>query len=452
MSKISQGLIWSGIERISYQGVQLILTLIIARLVNPSDYGIVAMLTVFLSLAQVIVDSGFANALIQKINRTEADFSTVFWFNLFIGIFLYIVIWISSPSIAGFYSMPQLDMAMKIIAINLIINAVSIIQKTKLIITLNFRRQAYISFISIIISGSLGVFLALKGYGYWALVIQTLTNNLINSLLLWIMGKWIPSMVFSLISLKKLFSFGSNLMIASLLDVFYNNIYSLVIGKKYNSTELGFYNRAYMFGSFPFTNISTIISRVMYPSWCKLNSDDKLVTAFIRTIRLLAFIVLPISLAMGVLSEQIIRLTLTEKWLPMRPYFIIISLAFVAYPLTAINDTLLKVKGRTELFLKTEVIKKIIGITLLIISLPFGIFAICLGLGMYFLSSLFVNMAYSRKILGIKIRTQLKALLPIIFIGAVALLFYILPHIFLRKPKMINWFKLGAGFKNFFLH
>ncbi|MCC8019584.1 MAG: lipopolysaccharide biosynthesis protein, partial [Rikenellaceae bacterium] len=365
MNKLSQGLIWSGIERISYQGIQLILTLIIARLVSPSDYGIVAMLTVFLSLAQVIVDSGFANALVQKRDRTETDFSTVFWFNLFIGIILYFVLWLSAPSIAGFYSMPQLDLAMKVIAINLIVNAISIIQKTKLVIAINFKRQAYISFVSILVSGSLGVVLALKGFGYWALVIQTLANNSVNSILLWILGRWSPSWVFSWESLKGLFSFGSKLMMSSLLDVFYNNIYSLVIGKKYKSSDLGFYNRAYMFGSFPFTNISIIISRVMYPSWCKLDSDEQIIEAFFRTLKFIACIVFPISLAMVILSEPIIRITLTEKWLPMRPYFIIISLAFIAYPLTAINDTLLKVKGRTDLFFKTEIIKKIIGIILL---------------------------------------------------------------------------------------
>ncbi|MEG2318320.1 MAG: lipopolysaccharide biosynthesis protein [Rikenellaceae bacterium] len=269
----TSSVLWSAIERFSVQGAQYIISIIIARLLIPSDYGLIAMLSIFIAISQTFIDGGFANALIQKKERTEVDYSTVFYFNIAIAVVLYIILYLSSPYIAAFYNEQKLDLITKIVGVTLIINSFGIVQQTKLTIALDFKRQAIASLIAVIISGAVGIFMAYEGYGVWALVWHTLLNNLLRVILMWFFAHWHPILSFSINSFKEMFSFGSKILLSSLLHTIYTNLYTLVIGKKFAASELGFYNRASTLAQFPSTNFTNVIAKAVYPIQCRMQDD-----------------------------------------------------------------------------------------------------------------------------------------------------------------------------------
>ena len=269
-SKTAKSVLWSAIERFSVQGIQFLLSIIIARLVLPSDYGMIAMVVIFLSIAQTLIDSGFSTALIQKQDRSDKDYSTVFYFNLVLGLLLYLVLYCGAPWIASFYELPVLTTVTRVIGLNLIFISLSIVYRAKLTILLDFRRQALVSLISVIISGVIGIYFAYKGYGVWALVIQTLLNNFLCTFFLWLFTPHIALNSFSILSFKQLFGFGSKLLLAGLLDSIYMNLYTLVIGKRYDSTALGYYNRTSTIAQFPSNNLAKIVNRALLTIFAKL--------------------------------------------------------------------------------------------------------------------------------------------------------------------------------------
>lgn len=263
--KTISGVIWSAIERFSLQGIQFSINIIMARLLLPSDYGIIAMLGIFLQISQSFVDSGFTNALIQKNDRTDIDFSTVFYFNISIAIFFYIVIFITAPFIADFYRMPVLVDVARVVGLTLIINSLSAIHKTKMTIDVDFKTQSKISLLAVLISGIVGIYMAYSGYGIWALVCQSLLNATLLTILFYYFSHWFPLFVFSINSFKQLFSFGSKLLISGLIHTIYHNLYSIVIGRRFSAVDLGYYTRAEQFAVFPSANLNAIISRVTFP-------------------------------------------------------------------------------------------------------------------------------------------------------------------------------------------
>ena len=273
-----KGVVWSAVERFSVQGIQFVLSIVIARLVAPSEYGLIAMLGIFMAIAQTFIDSGFSNALVQKKDRTEVDFSTVFYFNIVVALLVYLILYFSAPYIALFYKEPLLDIITKWVGVNIIISAFSIVQRAKLTIQLDFKTQAKASLISVVASGVLGIFFAYYGYGVWALVTQALLNNLLDTLLLWLFAHWMPKWKFSYQSFKQLFSFGSKLLLSGLLHSVYLNLYTLVIGRKYSATDVGYYNRSYSIAQYPSVNIVMIISRAIYPLQCEMQDDDERLT------------------------------------------------------------------------------------------------------------------------------------------------------------------------------
>ena len=302
-----KSVIWSAIERFSVQAIQLILTIILARLISPAEFGLIAMLGIFMQVAQSFVDSGFSNALIQKKNRSEIDFSTVFYFNCAISIVTYIVLYISAPYIAQFYKEPILENVCKWIGVNLIIQGIAVVQVAKLTINLNFKTQAKASLVAITISGVLGVFLAYNGYGVWALVTQLLLNAFINTLLLFLFTKWKPTLEFSLSSLKSMFSFGSKLLLSGILHTIYTNMYSLVIGKKYNAIDVGYYNQSSQIARFPSVSLMAIITRALYPIQCKNQDNYQLLQrSFIKYLKMSCFLVFTIMTGIASLSEPLI--------------------------------------------------------------------------------------------------------------------------------------------------
>ena len=409
----AKGFIWSAIERFSVQGLQFLLGLILARLLLPTDYGLVGMLAIFLAISQSFIDSGFSSAFIQKKDRTEEDFSTTFFFNIGVGLFFYLLLFLCAPLIANFYKTPELILLTKVIGINVFITSLAVVQRAKFTIRLDFKTQAKASLVSVLIGGCMGIAMAYKGFGVWAIVIQSILQNGINTLLLWVLSKWIPMAVFSKKSFKSLFSFGSKLLGAGLLDTFFRNIYLLVIGKLFNAAELGFYTRAEQFQKMPSENITGIIQRVTFPVLSSIQDDDeKLLKAYRSFIRISVFIVFPLMIGLALVAGPLIFLLLTEKWMPVVPLLQLLCVAGMLYPVHAINLNILNVKGRSDLFLRLEVIKKSVFTVILLITIPIGIKALVIGQIFISFIGFFINTYYSGKIINYGAWKQFKDMLP----------------------------------------
>lgn len=416
----AKGVVWSGIERFSVQGVSFLLSLITARLVTPKEYGLIAMLAIFMAVAQTFIDSGFSNALIQKKDRDEVDFSTVFYFNLAVSAVIYVGLYICAPFIAGFYNQPELTVITRWVGLNLILGSLSVVQRTRLNIDLNFKFQAKVSLASVIISGIVGIAMAYNGYGVWALVAQGLLGNLLTALFLWIAAKWRPLLTFSVNSFRRMFSFGSKLLVSSLLHTNYLNLYTLVIGKIYNASDMGFYNRAYTISQYPSTNIVMIISRAVYPVQCEHQDDDNwLEGMFIVYLRMSCYIVFPLMVLLAVIAEPLVLTVLTEKWLPAAQLISILAIAYMWTPVMVINNQMLNVKGRSDLFLKAEIIKKVVALGILFATLPFGLVWLCAGMFLYSMFDIVVIIHFVKKVIHAGYRRQFKALWLITLLTAV---------------------------------
>lgn len=398
--KTFNSIIWSSIERFSVQGVQFILSFVIARKLLPSDYGLIAMLGIFMAVAQTFIDSGFSNALIQKQNRSNKDYSTVFYFNIVIAVILYGVMVGCAPHIAAFYKEPLLRNIILWVGLNFVINSFTTVQRAKLTIELNFKIQAYISLSAVILSGSAAVYMAYNNFGVWTLVYQSLLNSLINMLLLWIFARWHPIFVFSKSSFKELFSFGSKLLGGAILHTLYTNLYTLIIGKVFSSTDLGFYNRAFTLTQYPSTNITGIMTRVTYPIECQIQHDDeKLQEKYFTFIRQTAFIVFPLMIGLAAISEPLIKIVLTEKWMGSVPYIQIMCFAYMWDPIMRMTWDLLNVKHRSDYSLRSEIIKKLTAFSILFITIPFGIKVMCIGLIGYSIADLIIITQFVKRLL-----------------------------------------------------
>ncbi len=440
--KTVNGVIWSAIDRFSTQGIQFVFSILIARLLMPSDYGVIAMLGIFLAVSNTFVDSGFGAALVQKANRTETDFSTVFYFNIVVAIIFYALLWLASPYIASFYNIPMLKDVTRVVALTLIFSALGGIQSAQLSIAINFKTRAIISLISALSTGCLGLYLAYSGYGAWALVFQMVFSSLLNTILLWCFVRWMPSLVFSWQSFRQLFSFGSKLLASALLDTIYNNVYTLVIGKVYSSSSLGLYSRASGLAQYPSSNITGVLQSVTFPVLCSIqNDEERLADAYKRFIRMSAFVVFPLMIGLASVAEPFIRVVLTDKWEGAIYLLQIVCFSMMWYPIHAINLNILQVKGRSDYFLKLEIIKKIQGVCILCITVPISIVAMCYGSIASSLLSLVWNTYYTKRLIGYGFFSQIKDLLPIIIhsllMGAIVLL---VTH-FIE----VMWVKLFAG-------
>ena len=414
----TKSVFWSAVERCSVQGIQCLLSLIIARLLLPSDYGLIAMLSIFMAIAQTFIDSGFANALIQKKDKADVDYSTVFFFNIVISVFLYLLLYLFSPVIAGFYHEDELENITKVFGIILIINSFGIVQQAKLTIALDFKRLAMASLTAVVISGVIGVIMACKGFGAWALVCQSLLNNLLRVVLIWFFSGWMPSFCFSVKSFKQLFSFGSKLLLSSLLHTIYTNLYTMIIGLKFSASELGFYNRAFTLAQFPSTNLTNVIVRAVYPIQCRLQDDNKqLYSMFLKYMRMACFLIFPMMLCLCALAEPLVRLLLTDKWLPAVPLLQILCVAYMWDPVMKINHNILNVKGRSDYFLYAEILKKAVAFLILFLTIPFGIKVMCAGLIIYSFADIVIITYYTRKLIGISLYIQYKELLPVILLS-----------------------------------
>ena len=413
--KTVKGVIWSAVDRFSAQGIQFVFSILIARLLVPEDYGVVAMLGIFMAVSQTFIDSGFGTALIRKIDRTEEDFSTVFYFNIVVATLFYFALFFAAPAIANFYNTPLLESITKVVALNLIIGSLSGIHNAKLSIAIDFKSRAKISIVSTLLTGALGLWMAYAGYGVWALVVQNLFSSAIRTVLLWVVVKWCPKLVFSWKSFKELFSFGSKLLASALLDTLYNNIYTLVIGKVFSPSTLGVYSKANALAQFPSSNITGVLQGVTFPVLSTIQNEDyRLADAYKRFLKIAAFVVFPLMIGLSAVADPFIRLVLTDKWEGAIYLLQIMCFWMMWYPIHAINLNILQVKGRSDYFLKLEIVKKIQGVIVLCITVPMGIVAMCYGSLISSIISLVWNTHYTKKLIGYGFFAQIKDLLPII--------------------------------------
>lgn len=413
--KTASGLFWSFSDLIANQGIQFVIQVILARLLLPEDFGLIGMITIFISLSTTFIDSGFSQALIREQEAKQEDFSTVFFFNLAMACGLYVLLFFTAPIISDFFREPKLVDILRILSLVLIINSFGIIQRVMLVRRIDFKTQTKISIVASVLSGIVAVSLAYFGFGVWSLVIRTLSMQFLVAFLLSLSNKWKPSLVFSVHSFKRLFRFGSRLLASGLLNTVYMNIYYVIIGRFFSATELGYFTNGKKLEEVASHAVSTSLQRVSYPVLSSMQKDEnRLRSGFSKIIRTSTYINFPIMVFLAAIAGPLIGLIFGEKWLPSIPYFQILCFAGMLYPLHAINLNILQVKGRSDLFLRLEIIKKAITtmIIVVVLLLRLGIIGLLWGSVLSSYVSYFINAFYSKRMISYSVKNQLSDILP----------------------------------------
>ncbi|MDU1278878.1 MAG: lipopolysaccharide biosynthesis protein [Clostridium sp.] len=434
---VMRSLLWKLMERTGVQGVQFILQIILARLLTPNDYGIISLITIFIALANVFIQSGFNTALIQKKDTTEEDFSSVFYLSLLVAGILYIILFISSPYIAKFYGIKELIPVLRVLSIILFFGAINSIQNAVVSRTMNFRKLFTSSIFSAIISGVIGIILAYLGFGVWALVAQQIINQISITIILWFTLKWRPRLVFSITRIGSLFSYGWKLLVSSLIDTLYMNLRSLIVGKVYTSEMLAFYNRGDQFPQIIVSNINGSIQSVMLPTLSLEQDNKKRVKELVRrSIVTSSFLLFPLMIGLAVIAEPLIKILLTEKWLSCVPFMQIFCLTYALWPIHTANLQAINALGRSDIYLKLEIIKKIVGTTILIISMFYGVYAIAIGGLLSGVISSFINSYPNLRLLDYSYKEQIKDIIPSLLLSIIMggivysiLFFYMSPYL-----------------------
>lgn len=410
---IISNFIWRFAERSGAQLVTFVVSVVLARLLMPEDYGTIALVTVFTTIMQVFVDSGLGTALIQKKDTDDLDFSSVFYFNIVICIFLYLVMFFAAPLIASFYNMPELTPVVRVISLTIVISGVKGVQQSYVSRNMLFKRFFYATSGGTIFSAFLGIAMAYAGFGVWAIVAQQLSNTAIDTLILWITVKWRPKLIFSWKRLKGLLGFGWKMLCSALLDTVYINLRSLLIGKIYSSADLAYYNEGDKFPKLIVTNINTSIDSVLLPAMSKEQDDKNRVKNMTRrSIMVSCYIMAPLMIGLACCARNVVAVVLTEKWLPCVFFLQIFCITYMFFPIHTANLNAIKAMGRSDLFLKLEIWKKIIGTILLLSTLFISVKAMAYSLLVSTLTSMIINSWPNNKLLGYSFLEQMKDILP----------------------------------------
>lgn len=413
------GLIWKFLERSSYQIINFLVTLVLARLLTPEEYGLVALVLTLITILQVFVDSGMGTALVQRKEIHEEDYGTVFVANVILSIFLYILAFFCAPAVSKFYG-ENLNLIIRILAVIILIFGIKNIYQAYISRNMLFKNTFFISFLSICISGLLGIVLAYFKFGIWVLVCQQLTNEIICTLLYILIIKWRPQIIFSKDSFFQSFGYGWKLLISSLIDAVYNNVRQLLIGKYYSSGDLAYYSKGEQFPNALVGNINTSMNVVLLPVMSQKQDDRFEVKKIARTmIRVSSYILWPMMIGLFVVANKIILILLGEKWISTVPYLQIFCLVYALQPLQTTNLSVMKAMGRSDLFLKMEIIKKSIGLILVIVSVKFGALYICFSSFIYSIVASIINSFPNRKIINYSYFEQIKDIIPFIVLSAI---------------------------------
>lgn len=420
-SKAVKGVAWSLVGNSANRIIQFVISLILARLLTPADYGLIGMIGVFMGLANTFIDSGFSSALIQYKDRSNVDYCTVFYVNFGMSLLMYGLLAVSAPWIADFYNEPRLVAIIRVYCLTLIIGSLAAINGIILTIDLNFKKNTIISTISALLSAGVGLAFAFTGFGVWALVFQQLAASLIRCVLLLYMSRWFPSLIFSIKSFKRLFSFGSKILASSLLHTVYSNLYPLIIAKKFSASDLGYVSRAQGFNDMIASNLTGVLTSAAFPILSKIQDNDKrLLRAYSGYIRMSAFTVFPLVMFLCGVAKPLILLLLTEKWAPSILLMQILSFSYLWLGIVQINLNLLYVKGRSDLVFRLEIIKKSIAIGILIVTTIIGNLTImCLGMTIYSFIALYLNTIYTKRLLNYGFITQMKQIWPYLFFSLI---------------------------------
>lgn len=417
-SKTAHGVLWSSVERFSIQGIHFLVTLVLARILTPKDFGLIGMLTVFIAIADSLINSGFSKALIRKQDRTDTDNSSVFYFNIITSFFVYLLLYIVAPYVAVFFHEPQLIGLMRLLCLVVIINSFAVIQRVIYTASINFRVQAKATTIAAVLSGIIGIFMALQGFGVWALVAQQLSSAFFNTILLWYFSTWRPKFVFSWKSFKELYLFGFNLMLVEIMETLYQNSYQIFIGRFFTASNLGHFTQAKHIATLPSSNISGVIGRVTYPVLSSIQDNNERMSDVYRQLaRVISFIVFPMMCGLSALSFPVVEVLIGNQWHFAAVLLIPLSFSFMFYPVHAINMNILQVKGQSKLYLKVEVIKKVISVAFLVGTIPFGIIVMCYGRIVSSILTLLVNMYFTSRQVKISLFTLIKDLMPVLMLS-----------------------------------
>ncbi len=436
--KTLSGFVWRFMERCGAQAVNFVVTIVLARLLAPELYGTIALVTVFTAVLQIFIDGGIGNALIQKKDADDVDFSSVFYFNMILCCAMYGLMFVAAPLIANFYSRPELVLIVRVLSISLIISGLKNIQQAYVSRHMLFKRFFFSTLAGTITAAVVGIVMAYKGYGVWAIVAQDLTNKTIDTIVLWFTVKWRPKLVFSFERLKSLISYGWKLLVSGLIDSIYNNIRQLVIGRMYSSADLGLFNKG---KQLPFTivnNINTSIDSVLFPAMSSQQDDKEKVKRMTRrAIKVSSYIMWPLMLGFAFTSRTIIVLLLTEKWIGATPYLIIFCITYAFYPIHTANLNAIKSMGRSDLFLKLEIAKKTVGLLTMFATMWISVKAMAYSLLVTSVISQIINAWPNRKLLGYSYIEQVKDILPSVVLSLIACL-CILPLNFVEMSLLLK--------------
>jgi len=451
--KTVSALTWSFIEQIGNQGIAFLIGIFLARLLTPREFGQIGMITVFIAVSQTFINSGFKNALIRKKNCTDIDFSTVFYFNLVVGIILFFILFLLAPVISDFFNEPELKPITQVFGMVLVIDSLTLIQQTILIKRIDFKLQTQISVIASIGSGVIALIMAINGFGVWSLVVQRLVRQALNSVFLWLWNQWKPLLIFDRQSFKELFGFGSKLLVSSLIDTLYRNIYYIIIGKYFSALDLGYYSRADNFKNLPSQNLNTIIARVSYPVLSSIQDDKlRLKNNYQKLIRGTTFITFILMIGMAAIAEPMIICLIGEKWRPSIIYLQMLCIVGMMYPLHALNLNMLQVSGRSDLFLKLEFIKKTLAVPIIFIGLFWGIKIMIAGMIVNNFISYYLNSYWSGRFIGYSFKEQVVDILPSFFLAlSMGMSVFILGMVLPFNPLMLLIFQILAGAAFIFL-
>lgn len=436
--KTISGLFWRFMERCGAQGVNFVVTIILARLLAPELYGTIALVTVFTAILQIFVDSGMGNALIQKINADDVDFSSVFYFNMAVCVILYLCMFFAAPHIAAFYGKPELTKVVRVLSLTLIISGVKNIQQAYVSKHMLFRKFFFSTLGGTITAAVVGIGMAYAGYGVWALVAQDLTNKLIDTVVLWFTVKWRPKFLFSLKRLRKLISYGWKLLVSSLIDSVYNNVRQLIIGRMYSSADLGLYNKGQQIPSTIVNNINTSIDSVLFPAISSQQEDRERVKSMTRrSIKTSSYIMWPLMMGLAFTAPTVVSLLLTDKWLGAVLYLRVFCITYAFYPIHTANLNAIKAVGRSDLFLVLEIIKKTVGILSMIATMWISVEAMAYSLLFVSIVSQMINSWPNRKLLGYSYLEQMKDIMPSVLLSLASCL-CIVPFQFIAVPKIMK--------------
>lgn len=442
-SAATKGIIWSAVDKFVVQFGQFVVGIVLARILLPEDFGLIGMLTIFIALSQIFIESGLGIGLIQRQNRSEIDFSTLFVFNLGVSSFFYLLLFLSAPFISSFFKQPQLTDLTRILGLSLFLNAFAIVQRTKLTIAIDFKSIAKSNVIGMFTGGLCGVIAATNGYGVWSLVVQTLIGSFASSVSLWFLSNWSPSIAFSKKSFKSLFGYGSKLLIAGLYAQILNNVYNICLGKFYPTASLGYYTRAKSFADISAGTIVSVVQQATFPILTSVQYDKgKLVSVFSRMIRMSAFFIIPIMTLIALLAKSIVILLLTEKWIALIPLLQWMVFARIFFPMSAINMNLLNAIGRSDLFLKVDLSKLPITVVAMVITIPLGVKAMIIGHVVTSTISFFINAYLPGKFYGYGPLQQLKDMLPF-FVATIGMSISVIGVSYLISNLLIQLF-LGS--------